>query len=145
MTRVVLDTNLFISAILSPKGKPATILKMVLDARIDLVLSPAILKEVGLVINYGKINKLLAKQSVTPEKTKDALRKIVKTAIMVSGETDIHRIEKDPSDDMILACAVEGKADFIVSGDHHLTDLVSFEGISIVNPDNFLRLMRKTQ
>jgi len=145
MTRVVLDTNLFISAILSPKGKPATILKMVLDTKIDLVLSPAILKEVGLVINYGKINKLLVKQSVTPEKTKDALRKIVKTAIMVSGEIDIHRIEKDPSDDMILACAVEGKADFIVSGDHHLTDLVSFEGISIVNPDGFLRLMRKTQ
>lgn len=144
MTRVVLDTNLFISAILSPNGKPATILKMALDAKLDLVLSPAILKEVSLVMNYGKMRKLLSKRAVTPEKIRDTLRKIVKTAIMVSGETKIHRIDKDPSDNMVLACAVEGKVDFIVSGDRHLTDLVSFEGASIINPDNFLKLMAKT-
>jgi hypothetical protein len=144
MTRVVLDTNLFISAILSPKGKPATILKMVLDAKLDLVLSPAIVEEVSLVMNYGKIRKLLAKRSVTPETMRDTLQKIVKTAIMVSGETNIHRIDKDPSDNMLLACAVEGKADFVVSGDRHLIDLISFEGIPIVNPDNFLKFIEET-
>ena len=143
MTRVVLDTNLVISAILSPEGKPAAILRMVLNAELDLVLSPALLEEISLVLNYEKIRKLFIKRSVTPQKIKDALQKIVKTAIVVSGKTKVHRIDKDPSDNMLLSCAIEGKADFIISGDHHLTDLISFEGISIVNPDTFLKFMKK--
>jgi len=143
MTRVVLNTNLVISAILSPEGKPATILKMVLNTELDLVLSPALLEEINLVLNYEKIRKLFVKRSVTPQKIKDALQKIVKTAIVGSGNTKVNRIDKDPSDNMLLSCALEGKADFIVSGDHHLTDLVSFEGISIVNPDTFLKFMKK--
>jgi len=81
--------------------------------------------------------------SVTPEKVKDVLQKTVKTAIRVTGKADIRRIERDPSDNTFLSCALEGKADFIISGDRHLTDLVSFEGISIVNPDTFLKLMGK--
>jgi putative PIN family toxin of toxin-antitoxin system len=143
MTRVVVDTNLVISAILSPEGKPATILRMVLNAKLDLVLSPALLEEISLVLNYEKIRKLFIKRSVTPQQIKDALQKIVKTTIVVSGKTKVNRIDKDPSDNMLLSCALEGKADFIISGDHHLTDLVSFEGISIVNPDIFLKLMKK--
>jgi predicted nucleic acid-binding protein len=62
---------------------------------------------------------------------------------VVSGKTKVNRIDKDPSDNMLLSCALEGKADFIISGDHHLTDLVSLEGISIVNPDTFLKFMKK--
>jgi uncharacterized protein len=145
MTRVVLDTNLFVSAILSPKGKPASILRMVLDARLDLVLSPAILKEVNLVMNYGKIRRLLSKRSIMPVKIKDTLQKITKTAILVSGEIDVRLIDKDPSDNMLLACAIEGKADYIISGDHHLTDIISLEGISIVTPDHFLKLLEEAQ
>jgi len=41
-----------------------------------------------------------------------------------------------------LACALEGRVDYIVSGDHHLTDLKSFQSISIVNPHMFLQVMR---
>ncbi|MBA4391837.1 MAG: putative toxin-antitoxin system toxin component, PIN family [Syntrophus sp. (in: bacteria)] len=141
MTRVVLDTNLVVSAILSPEGKPATILKMALDSKLELVLSPALLEEISLVLNYEKIRKLFIKRSITPEKIKDALQRIARTAIVVSGKAAIHRIDKDPSDNMLLPCALEGKADFIVSRDHHLTDRISFEGISIVNPDTFLKLM----
>ncbi len=143
MTRIVLDTNLVVSALLSPEGKPATILKMVLNGEIDLVLSPAILKEISLVLNYDRIVALFTKRSVTREKVRDALEKIARTAIIVPGEADIHPIDKDPSDNMFLSCALEGKADFIISGDRHLTDLVSFEGISIVNSDTFLRLIKK--
>ena len=61
-----------------------------------------------------------------PEKISDALQKIVRTAIIVPGKTDIYRVEKDPSDKMLLSSAIEGKADFIISGDHHLTDPASF-------------------
>ena len=50
-------------------------------------------------------------------------------------------VEDDPDDTKILACALEGEADFVVSGDHHLTDIGSFRGIPIVNPDAFLAIM----
>jgi putative PIN family toxin of toxin-antitoxin system len=103
-------------------------------------IPPAMLKEISLVLNYRKIIKFLAKRSVTSEAIKDALQRIVKTAIMVSGKAEISRIDKDPADVIVLSCAVEGHAYFIISGDHHLTDLASFEGISIVNPNTFLKL-----
>ncbi|MGD0662766.1 MAG: putative toxin-antitoxin system toxin component, PIN family [Syntrophorhabdales bacterium] len=141
MTRVILDTNLVVSAILSPEGKPARILKMAFDGRLDLAISSALLNEITLVLNYQKIRKLLAKHGIHLEEIKDVLQRIVKTAFMTPGKLDVGRIDRDPSDNMILACAVEGRADFIVSGDRHLTDLVSFEGVSIVNPDTFLKLI----
>ena len=50
-------------------------------------------------------------------------------------------VDDDPDDNKVLACALEGKADFIVSGDHHLTDIGSFRGIPIVKPDAFLGIM----
>ncbi|MDR3557430.1 MAG: hypothetical protein P4L55_21955 [Syntrophobacteraceae bacterium] len=50
-------------------------------------------------------------------------------------------IEDDPSDNIYLACALEGQADFIISGDHHLTDLVEFRDIRIVNPAAFLEIL----
>jgi putative PIN family toxin of toxin-antitoxin system len=141
MTRVVLDTNLVVSAILSPEGKPAGILKMVLDGKLDLILSAAILKEISSVLNCQKIIKLLAKRGITAEKIKETLQKIVRVAIMTPGKAEICRVDKDPSDNMLLSCAIEGNADFIISGDHHLTNLVSFEGITIVNPDAFLQFI----
>jgi len=47
-------------------------------------------------------------------------------------------IETDPSDNMFLECAVEGRADFIISGDRHLKDLRVYKGIEILDPSTFL-------
>lgn len=47
-------------------------------------------------------------------------------------------IESDPSDTIYLVCGMEGKADFVVSGDHHLKDLKTYRGIQIVDPATFL-------
>ncbi len=99
------------------------------------------LQEITLVLNYQKMRKLLTKRGIHLEEIKDVLQRIVKTAFMTPGKLDVDRVDRDPSDNMVLACAVEGRADFIVSGDRHLTDLVSFEGVSIVNPDTFLKLI----
>jgi predicted nucleic acid-binding protein len=48
---------------------------------------------------------------------------------------------KDPSDSKFLECAVEGNADFIITGDRHLLDLGKFEEIKIVIPAEFLKLI----
>jgi len=60
---------------------------------------------------------------------------------MTPGILNVSAIVDDPSDNIYLACAVEGHANFIVSGDHHLTDLKTYLGIPIVNPANFLKLI----
>ncbi len=60
---------------------------------------------------------------------------------MTPGLLSVSAILDDPSDNIYLACAVEGAADFIVSGDHHLTDLKIFRRIPIVNPAIFLMLI----
>ncbi len=143
MTRIVLDTNLFISAFLSPRGKPASILAMCVSGEMDLLISPAILKEITLVLGYAKILRLLKKQGITRIYIAEKLQKVIKTAIMVPGDLTVHHIESDPSDNDILACALEGRADYIISGDHHLTDLGSFQGIPILTPDVFLNILHR--
>ena len=62
--------------------------------------------------------------------------------VEVTGQVTV--IEKDPSDNKFLACAVEAKADYIVSGDLHLTELETFEGILIIIPRAFLELLERS-
>ncbi len=54
---------------------------------------------------------------------------------------EVDAVSDDPEDNKILACTLEAGADFIVSGDHHLTDMKVFHDIPIVNPTAFLTFM----
>ncbi len=58
-----------------------------------------------------------------------------------SGELQLTGICSDPKDDMFVACAVEGGADYIVSGDRDRLELGEFQGISIVEPGEFMALL----
>jgi predicted nucleic acid-binding protein len=57
---------------------------------------------------------------------------------------NLKEIKEDPEDNKYLSAAVEGKADFIISGDHHLKDLRIYQGIRILDPSTFLKLMAKS-
>ena len=50
-------------------------------------------------------------------------------------------IPEDPTDDKFLACAVDGRADCIVTGDRHLLRLETFRGIRILSPEEFLKTL----
>ena len=137
MTRIVIDTNILVSAILTPKGNPAKILKLILQGKLNLIISPAILEETRQVFNYPKLVKLMKKNKITRKEVYDFLGKMSKVAVITPGKLEIDAIPDDPTDNKILACAVEGEADYIISGDHHLTDLKIFQGIKIVDPSTF--------
>jgi putative PIN family toxin of toxin-antitoxin system len=141
MIRAVLDTNVIVSAILAPKGAPATILRMGLEGAYMLLLSPHILDEARRVVRYPKIIKLLKRHGISLQEVDDLVDKIAKTSLVTAGALVLRVIEEDPKDDMILACAVEEEADFVVSGDSHLTNLKSFQGIPILQPVEFLRII----
>ena len=138
MIKVVLDTNLLVSAILSPHGKPADILKLVFNDVITLIISPAILREAHRVLRYPKLLKLMKKNGISFGEVDDFLKKMSRVAFITPGNQNIEVIHDDPSDNMILACALEGNADFIVSGDRHLRDLKVYQNIRIVDPVTLL-------
>ena len=92
--------------------------------------------EVRRVLSYPKLKKLHRR---SPQEIERFLGKLEKIALVTPGSLAVSAVKDDPSDDIYLACAVEGNADFIVSGDHHLTDLRVFHGIRIVNPAAFLK------
>lgn len=141
MTRIVIDTNILVSAILTPEGNPAKILKLVLEGKLNLIISPAILEETRQVFNYPKLAKLMEKNNITRQEVYGFLDKMSRVALITPGKLEINAIPEDPADNKIIACALEGDADFIISGDHHLTDLKIFQGIKIIDPAAFLKIV----
>jgi putative PIN family toxin of toxin-antitoxin system len=140
MIRAVLDTNVIVSGILTPKSVPATILKLGLEGKFKLVISPHVIEEIGRVIRYEKVIALMKRHNLTRREVDDLIQRVKRVALVTPGELEVTAAPSDPADDMVLSYALEGKADFVVSGDHHLTDLKSFQGVSIVNPRRFLHL-----
>jgi putative PIN family toxin of toxin-antitoxin system len=138
MIRAVLDANQYVSALLKPRSNPARIIELVHAGHVTLLASPAILDEVRQVLSYPKLKKLHRR---SPQDIERFLGRIEKIALMTPGVLAIPAVKDDPSDDIYLACALEGDADFIVSGDHHLTELKAFQGIRIVKPAEFLKVV----
>ncbi len=135
MLRVVLDTNVFVSSLLSTEGTPAQLLNAWREGRYMLVTSPAIIAEVVEVLESPRISKkyLIRHQDV------ENLVDVLKTdAVLVPGEAGVKgSVPRDPRDEMFLACAIEANADCIVSGDRHLLDLQTFRGIPILAVNEF--------
>jgi len=137
--KVLIDTNIFVSAIINSKGIPAQVIRYCLDGKFTLVSSRPILDELKRVLNLPRIKR---KYRLTDEKIKALIKSLLKVADLTGGKYDIHVIEEDPSDNKFLECALEGKAGYIVSGDKHLLKLKVFRGIGIVTPGKFLEKVR---
>jgi len=141
--RIVLDTNVLVSAILSPESTSAQIIKLVLEDTLNLVISPDMLEETDRVLRYPKLLKRMKKNGIVLKEVNDFIEKMSKTAVITQGKLKISAIKDYRSDNKILACAIEGEADFIISGDHHLIELKEFQGIPIVNPATFAEIVRR--
>jgi uncharacterized protein len=86
-----------------------------------------------------------AKFEVSAEDASAIRARIVSIAHLVEPKETLHVIGEDPDDDLVLECAVAGRADTIVSGDRHLLTLASFPGISIMRVRQFLALIEPKQ
>ena|SRR3990172_2281990 len=136
MLRVVIDTNVIVSGILSRTGAPAELLNAWRQRRFLLLSSPAIVAEVRAVLQYPRIRK---KYPLSDEEIEQTITLLEHDALLVAGGANtIGSVPADPKDELFLACALEGQADVIVSGDHHLLDLGVFRDIPIINPRQFL-------
>lgn len=134
--RAVLDANVVLSALIRPEGPPGRILvRLLRDAAFEVVTSPATIEELRRSLRYPKVQKHLKQSAAELDLWVDAFRAI---AIVVEGKVSRSIVAADPADDIYLAAAVDGLAEYLVSGDRHLLDLVEHEGIRIVTPRAFL-------
>ena len=133
--RVVLDTNVLLSAILFG-GKPEQILNDVIAGRIDCVLSLEILDELSAVLQRPKFG-FSANQCLHIVEELHQACEIIKPSIELSIRIS------DQDDLIILECAVYAGADYIISGDSDLTELHPFNNIQILTPSDYLDRIEK--
>jgi len=138
MIKVVLDANVFVSAVLKPQSDIAHILELIRENAIQLFVSPDILAEVKRVLSYPRLRAIHRR---SPRWIKSFIQDISALAEITPGELEIDAVKDDPSDNIYLPCAVEGQVDFVVSGDKHLKNLRQFQGIPIVEPAEFLNVL----
>lgn len=130
--RVILDTNVYISAILFG-GECEEILKIARQGLFNIVVSKNILDEIKSVLK-GKFH-WMDKQII------EVIKYIKEIALIVNPEISLSVVKEDPSDNKIIECAVASKATYFVTGDkHHLLPIREYAGIKIISPIEFLRL-----
>lgn len=140
MLKIVLDANVFVSALLNPHGKPSQILNHVFENRIRLFASPHILRELERVLSYPK---LVNRHRLDREELKGFISDLLSIVSLVEEKKIIEVIKEDPSDNHYLACAFDAEVDFIVSGDVHLLNLGEYEGIKIITPAQLLEIIER--
>jgi putative PIN family toxin of toxin-antitoxin system len=128
--KVVLDTNVLISAILFG-GKPRQILEKAIRGEIRLCLSEPILEELKGVLQRSKFD-------YSPEMIQVILTELTGVSDFVNPSESISVVSEDPEDNRILECAVEAEANYIVTGDFHLLKLSRYRNIEVVNAVAFL-------
>ncbi|MBI3587770.1 putative toxin-antitoxin system toxin component, PIN family [Candidatus Micrarchaeota archaeon] len=130
MAKVVFDTNVLFSAILSSSGSSSRLLKLASEGKITGFTSPALLGELDEVLqrDYGASQDEAA---IVQARVKQALR-TAEPGIVI----DV--IKEDGDDNRVLECAVASGANYVASWDPHLTRLKEFQGIKILNPGELL-------
>jgi uncharacterized protein len=136
MAKAVLDTNVLIGILLGSHNC-LSVREAFLDGLFDIVISPEIAAELVTTCRKPKLSKLIHLQDM-----KETIDLLKTDAEWVDPRIKINA-SRDPKDNIILECAVAGKADYIVSGDQDLLVLKSFRKIPIVTPRQFLAGLRR--
>ena len=132
MRRVVIDSNVLISARLSPNGTPGRLLAAWLDGRFELIVSPTLLTELAGVLERPKFRRWL-----TVGETRALVRTLSTSATLIDDPPREHHGLRDPDDAYLLTLARSAKADYLVSGDGDLTSL-SDPRPPVITPADFL-------
>jgi len=134
--KVVIDTNVVISAVVSKYGNPAKIIERLISKDFENYASPAIITEIKSVLERENIRRY-----ASYEYRKFLLENFIVYSILVLPMFDEKAVVKDETDNMFINCALSANAD-IVSGDGHLLDLKKYKDVSIFTPREFLESLK---
>ena len=141
MTRVTLDVNALVEGTISSLGPAAAILTAWESGQLALILSEEIILEYEEVLARPRIRQRYP--WLTPELVRRAVLGLRRNAIIVSLPNVPSMIPEDPDDDVIVACAMAGGADYIVSRDHHLLRHAKTIPVPILRPEDFMATLRQ--
>jgi len=136
--KIVLDTNVVVSATINPKGPPAEIIRAWRSHSFRWVTSLALLDELERTLLSPRIESYSCWSN---DEIADFLSTVRQATEISSPNRRIDVITSDPADNRVLEAAVAANADCIVSGDRHLLDLQRHEGIEIVTPARFAAVL----
>lgn len=137
--KVVLDANVYISALLSTRGVPRQIIDLWREETFELLISEAILEEVARVLRYPRVAKL----HKLSEKEQEEFLALFRDETKLIQPKRRLSVSPDETDNRYLECAVEGGAEVLVTGDkRHLLPIKEYKGIAIISPATFLMLLQ---
>jgi putative PIN family toxin of toxin-antitoxin system len=128
----VFDTNVLVSVLLFENSKPAQAFRYVL-ANGEILLSLDLLEELNEVLGRKRLNRYL-----TTEEREEFLEALIERAVLVEITETVHEC-RDPKDDLELA--LNGQAQYIISGDQDLLVLHPFREVVVISPDEFLKMI----
>ena len=137
--RVVIDSSVVVAALATPN--PASASRVVLEAVaagvIELAITDELEAEYRRAVEYPQVRRKAAR--VDRQKFVEA---IVATATRVEAGSAAGAVPADPGDDMVVAAAIAGEAEFLVTLDRHLLGLTGLPGLRAVRPGDFLMELR---
>ena len=133
--KVILDTSVIVSGMISAKGPPAKIITHWLNNEFILLYTKAMLAELEDVLNRAWLHERL---SHIPDHIPEFLEAVKLLGQPVKGYVNTAGLIRDPFDEMFLTCAILGDADFLVSGDKDLLTLGNIQQTIILTPAQFL-------
>lgn len=139
--RVVLDTNIVVSATLIRGGNEDRILRAWQRGAFEVVLSHQILQEMGRVLSYPKLRKL---RWMREEEVVGLLELLAEESVLVPGRVRV-AICRDPEDNKFIEAAIEARASYVVTGDKGLLALKRYRGIRILPSAMFLKILREAK
>jgi len=138
--RLAIDTNVLIAALTRPGGTSARIVKAWLDSRLEVVTSPATIREAELVLGGGWLGRIVEREVV--ERLLEALRT---RSVMVESPPRIGDLRlKDAGDLRLVEAAISAGAGYIVTTDREFLRARGYGDVEFVTPAEFERLLRKT-
>ncbi len=142
MLKAVCDTNILISGLTAHTGAPYEILDAWRRGEFILLVSEAIVGEVVEVLGRPFFR---GKRGISQQDIVEVKRLLEADALMVIPQSHLQVIAEDPDDDRIVECALDGGADYLVSGDHHLLALQRYHQISVVTARQFLSVLESSE
>jgi len=135
--RVVLDTVVFVRALINPKGRWGRLLFDLSD-RYVIVLSPEIIREIIAVLYRPSLRRRFPQMADPPQL--DRVLELLKEAEVVEPEDKIS-ICRDPADDKFFECALAGSAEYIVTEDKDILAVGEYRGVKPVAAEDFMALL----
>lgn len=133
MLRVVLDTNVLVSAVITD-GKPRELLRKGIANQFSIVTSHFIMKELVSVLRRPKFK-------TSEDEIHRIILALIRSSEVVNVKSKFQAVKQDPKDDAIINTAYDGRADIIVTGDKHLLEMKKFRGIKLITVESMLELL----